>query len=94
MLYETIPVGPISGSPNGDNKETCSDFEPPIQIQSRIEKLPRWSRDNMNPSQLGKFSLKKILTLRPKCRWDSRQRRRLCAAAQDVMLNNSSWTDF
>ena len=51
MLYETIPVGPISRSPNGDNKETCSDFEPPIQIQSRIEKLPRWSTDDMNPSQ-------------------------------------------
>ena len=51
MLYEAIPVGPISRSPNGDNKETCSDFEPPIQIQRRIDKLPRWSTDDMNPSQ-------------------------------------------
>ena len=45
---------------------TCTDFEPPIKFQSRIEKLPRWSTDDMNPSQLVKFSLKKILTLRRK----------------------------
>ena len=40
---------------------TCTDFEPPIQFQSRIEKLPRWSTDDMNPSQLVKFSLKSSL---------------------------------
>ena len=86
MSYETIPVGPISRSPNGDNKETCSDFEPPIQIQSRIEKLPRWSTDNMNPSQLVKFRLKKDFNAQTE-KWSGirasaggyvRQRRMLC----------------
>ena len=61
---------------------TCTDFEPPIQFQSRIEKLPRWSTDDMNPSQFVKFSLKKDFNTQTKM-WVQ------FAPAQEVMCGSA-----
>ena len=60
----------------------CTDFEPPIQFQSRIEKLPRWSTDDMNPSQFVKFSLKKDFNTQTKM-WVQ------FAPAQEVMCGSA-----